>query len=151
MVTPGAIAPVSKMFTPSASRTVVLPLEPSAFVKRCSRLCVVENPKRVATLLVLLPVPIGALRSELIRRGHPPHGAAARKRAIELRGFDPERAVVVADHRVVPKTRRELTLEPDTGREVRTKNSSAITRSLPSQKGCEPWSDRDPGNPLRPP
>ncbi len=30
------------------------------------------------------------------------------------------------------------------------KNSSAITRSCPSQYGCEPCSERVPGNPLRP-
>ena len=67
------------------------------------------------------------------------------KLAIELLGPDVQGAVVVAEHHVVPEAGEGSpcthTPFPKKGR----KNSSAITRSGPSQYGCEPCKDRVPG------
>ena len=130
---------------------VVLPLAPVvASVNRSSGLHVVENPNRVATFSCISQSPYAPLGPNSL-----------------VVGIHHIEAPVVNDRSsCVALTPRMLLLSPSIALyqspgtsspcaqtpavKKGRKNSSAMTRSGASQNGCEPWSERVPGFPLRP-
>ena len=73
------------------------------------------------------------LGTELVGGRHPPQLPAIGKLAVQIGGFGPEDAVVIAKHATVPEAGKELAIPPTPHGEVGTEELMAITRSVPSQ------------------